>query len=70
MIDDLGTHPDFQRRGLGVAALLAGTRWMREQGAEQAMLVTSRTNMEAQRLYEKLGFATALRELVFTKQFS
>ncbi len=68
-IDYVGTHPDVQRQGLGAALLLAGMHWMQMHGAERAMLLTSSTNLEAQSLYEKLGFAVVLREVGFTKPF-
>jgi ribosomal protein S18 acetylase RimI-like enzyme len=56
-IDYIETRPEQQRRGLGLAALLAGLRQLREWGTETAMLITASTNTPALRLYETAGFA-------------
>jgi len=55
-IDYIETRPEQQRRGLGLAVLLAGLRQLREWGAETAMLITASTNTPALALYEASGF--------------
>lgn len=64
--DPLGVHPAYQRKGLGRAILLAGLRFLREQGMETAALGTASTN-PAQRLYTSVGFRTAFTYLWFSK---
>ncbi len=55
-IDYIETRPEQQRRGLGLAALLASLRRLREWGAGTAILITVNTNTPALKLYEAAGF--------------
>lgn len=55
-IDYVGTQEEEQGKGLGEAVLLEALRRLRNQGAEEAMLVTISDNLPALRLYQKAGF--------------
>jgi ribosomal protein S18 acetylase RimI-like enzyme len=55
-VDYIGTCEQRRGAGLGRAVLHAGLRWMRQQGAERAALVTMSTNTPAQLLYRGMGF--------------
>ena len=57
-IDIVGVHPDFQRRGLGRAMVLAGMRALGGQGMDVAALGVASDNRGAIRLYESAGFRT------------
>ena len=54
--EPVGTRPDFQRKGLGKAAMLRGLRALRDHGMEDAIVSTNETNIAATRLYESVGF--------------
>jgi mycothiol synthase len=56
--EPVGTHPDFQRRGLAKAVILAGMRQMQSRGAESVIVYAESDNVTAIRLYESLGFST------------
>ena len=51
----IGTHPEFQHRGLGRALLLTGLRLLHERGVTSAYLETSELNVPAQRLFTSVG---------------
>jgi mycothiol synthase len=55
-IEPMGTHPDFQRLGLGQAALLEGLRRLQALGATTAYVGTSATNVRSLPLYHSVGF--------------
>jgi len=55
-IDHMGTHPDYQRLGLGEALLATGLQRVHAAGATRAALFTDSSNEPAQRLYARLGF--------------
>jgi mycothiol synthase len=61
LFEPVGTHPDFQRNGLGKAVMLAGLRYMQAHGMGQAILSTDEDNTSAIRLYEALGFKIVAR---------
>lgn len=65
--DPVGTHPDFQRRGLAQALLLAGMRRLRERGMETAVLSTSSENLAMQKTAESVGFQIQWAKIWFTK---
>jgi mycothiol synthase len=52
----VGTHPDFQRKGLGKAVMLEGFRRLRAGGMRQAIVSTFEDNLAAIKLYESVGF--------------
>jgi mycothiol synthase len=53
----LGVDPAAAGLGLGTALTLAGLRYLRGRGLEQAMLYVDEANTRALRLYTKLDFA-------------
>ena len=54
----MGTHPDFQRRGLGKAMMLEALRRLKDRGMISAVLCTNVDNTPAIKLYESVGFCT------------
>lgn len=67
--EPVGTHPDFQRRGLARALLLEGCRRMAEAGAEVAIVETDTFRDPAQRLYEAVGFTLHHRIARYFRRF-
>ncbi|MEV4618287.1 mycothiol synthase [Asanoa sp. NPDC049573] len=53
----VGVDPDAHGRGLGGALTIAGLRYLRSAGLDQAMLYVDESNTPAVRLYTGLGFA-------------
>lgn len=64
----LGVAPAAHGTGLGAALTLAGLRYLRAQGLDQAMLYVDETNTKAIRLYQKLGFARWTTDVCFRRQ--
>lgn len=56
-VSDIAIHPDYQRRGLGEAAMRWALAWFRERGLRCAALTVNTNNAAAIALYRKLGFA-------------
>jgi len=56
LFEPVGTHPDFQRKGLGKAVMLEGFRRLRAGGMRQAIVSTFEDNLAAIKLYESVGF--------------
>jgi ribosomal protein S18 acetylase RimI-like enzyme len=56
LFEPVGTHPDFQRMGLGSAIIQEGLRRMQETGMKSAIVSTPEDNLAAIKLYEFLGF--------------
>ena len=56
-ITNLATHPDFRRSGVGRTLLAAMMTAGREQGVRYVTLEVRRSNLAAQQLYQKAGFA-------------
>jgi mycothiol synthase len=65
--EPVGTHPDFQRRGLGRAVMLEGLRRLQAWGMTQAILGTGIKNLPAIRLYEEVGFHTEIELLTYAR---
>jgi mycothiol synthase len=53
----LGVDPDAHGLGLGTTLTVAGLRYLRSRGLDQAMLYVDEANQAAVRLYSRLGFA-------------
>jgi mycothiol synthase len=56
LFEPVGTHPDFQRKGLGKAIMLEGLRRLQERGMNSAIVSTPDDNLPAIKLYESAGF--------------
>jgi len=70
-VNRLGTVPDRQRRGLGIALLLHSMRAGADAGLAQAGLaVDAAGNTNATVLYERVGFSIGRRSLTYIKDFS
>jgi len=52
LFEPVGTHPDFQRRGLGKAVMVEGLRRLKARGMKQAIVCTEHDNPAARKLYE------------------
>ena len=55
-VQRLAVHPDVQGRGIGVALLYDGLRWLRRWGARDALVNTQEGNDRSLRLYHRAGF--------------
>jgi GNAT superfamily N-acetyltransferase len=56
LFEPVGTHPDFQGKGLGKALMAAGLRRLREAGMRSAIVSTPHDNAAAIGLYLVAGF--------------
>ena len=63
----LGVDPAAQGLGLGQALTLAGLRYLRGRGLDQAMLYVDEKNGPAVALYQKLGFARWSTDVSFQR---
>jgi mycothiol synthase len=63
----LGVDPAAQGLGLGRALTLAGLRYLRGRGLDQAMLYVDEENEHAIALYRKLGFARWSTDVSFQR---
>jgi ribosomal protein S18 acetylase RimI-like enzyme len=66
-IEPVGTHPDFQRKGLGRAVMLAGMRYLQSLGMRSVRICVLADNPAAIALYENVGFHTVNRLLLHEK---
>ncbi len=66
--DPIGTHPRFQRRGLGKAVVTACLQALRNRGVKTVQLGTSSENQAMQRLAESLGFGLIAEKLWYSRQ--
>ncbi len=67
LFEPVGTHPDFQRRGLGRAVVRAGLRAMWARGLARAIVCSASDNPAAVALYEACGFRAVDRLLLYEK---
>ncbi len=70
LFEPVGTHPRYQRQGLGRALLLEGLRRWQQAGLRTATVCVESGSPAALRLYESVGFAPARKLLTFTKTFT
>jgi mycothiol synthase len=63
----LGVDPAAQGLGLGTALTLAGLRYLRGRGLDQAMLYVDGDDRGAVHLYQKLGFARWSTDVCFQR---
>jgi mycothiol synthase len=63
----VGVDPAEQGSGLGRALTLAGLHYLRDRGADQAMLYVDEDNAPAIRMYEALGFTRATVDAMYRR---
>ncbi len=68
LFEPVGTHPDFQRRGLGRAVMLEGLRRLKERGMQAAIVSSNEDNQAGINLYEAVGFQQANRLGTYEKE--
>ena len=68
--EPVGTRAAFRGRGLGKIVIYEGLRRLQAKGAHTAYVVTTGTNIAAQRLYESAGFATYTHEHLYGRPHS
>lgn len=66
--EPVGTHPDFQRKGLGKSLLFEGLRRLRSEGMTEADVCTNYDNPAAIPLYQSVGFQLDKRLLTYKKK--
>ncbi len=52
----VATHPDYQRKGLGAAAMRAAECWLTQRGVWKLNLLVRAENEAVRTFYEKLGY--------------
>jgi mycothiol synthase len=67
LFEPVGTHPEFQRKGLGRAVMLEGLHRLQESGMQRAIVSTFVDNLAAIDLYESVGFQVANQLGTFEK---
>ncbi len=67
LFEPVGTHPDFQRLGLGKAVMLEGLRRMQTGGMQTAIVGAESDNLAAQSLYRSMGFQAVNRLWTYRK---
>lgn len=65
--EPVGTHQDYQRRGLGKAALLEAMRRLRARGTEVATVMTWAKDAGNIAFYQSAGFEVCNTSLAFSK---
>jgi mycothiol synthase len=56
LFEPVGTHPDFQRKGLGRAVILEGLHRLQALGMKSAIVSTFEDNLAGIKFYEAVGF--------------
>ena len=67
LFEPVGTHSEFQRRGLGRAVLTEGLRSLQKWGMNRAMVCAEHDNTAAIQLYQAVGFEMKQKLLTYTK---
>ncbi len=67
-IENLAVHPDARRRGIGHALVAEALAWAVRQRASAADLEVRASNLEALRLYRRLGFEVVGRRKAYYRQ--
>lgn len=70
LFEPVGTHPDFQRLGLGKTIMLAGLQRMQACGMQTAIVCTEHDNLAAQSLYHSAGFQENNRIITYVKKWA
>jgi GNAT superfamily N-acetyltransferase len=68
LFEPVGTHPDFQRKGLGKAVMVEGMRRMKAAGMRWAVLGFDPNNEAARALYTSLGFRASCYFVMYRKE--
>lgn len=68
LFEPVGTHPDFQRKGLGKAVVLEGLRRLKALGMTSALVCAESDNPAAKALYESAGFKPVKRLHTYEKR--
>ncbi len=66
--EPVGTHPDYQRKGLGKSLLHEAFCRLKAEGMQEADLCTNSDNPPAHGLYEAVGFRITKRLLHYVKR--
>jgi ribosomal protein S18 acetylase RimI-like enzyme len=66
--EPVGTHPDYQRKGLGKVLLLESLRRLKAEGMTAADVCTYYDNDAAIRLYESVGFRIVKKLMTYTRK--
>ena len=66
--EPVGTHPNFQRKGLGKGLLFEALRRLQSEGMHEADVCTNHDNLPAIGLYESVGFQKVKRLLSYIKR--
>lgn len=70
LFEPVGTHPDFQRKGLGRAVVQKGLHLLQGCGMHKAIVSTYDDNLPAIDFYKSVGFQPAKRLGTFEKDVS
>ncbi len=65
-----GVHPDYRRRRLGRAIVLAGMEYLKSRGADSIELEVDEQNIPARSLYLSIGFRKVGQTLWYEKRLS
>ena len=63
-VHDIYIQPDERHTGAGQALMDAAIEFAKERGATKLLLWTAESNAEAQRFFERSGFAATMREMM------
>lgn len=66
--EPVGTHPDYQGKGLGKNLLNEALRRLKSEGMREADVFTNHDNQAAIRLYESVGFQKSKKLINFKKR--
>ncbi len=70
LFEPVGTHPDFQGKGLGKAVMAEGLRRMKGAGMRRAIVGFDPNNAAALALYTSLGFRASSYFVIYRKEVS
>ena len=62
-VHDVAVDPSARRLGIAAALLEAAMEWLKEQGAPRVVLWTAEQNVDAQRLFARVGFRRTMIEM-------
>jgi ribosomal protein S18 acetylase RimI-like enzyme len=68
LFEPVGSHPDFQRLGLGKAVMIEGLRRMQAKGMRAAIVGAESDNPAAQELYRSIGFQVVNKMWTYRKK--